>query len=305
MLYDGIDDKSLDRSLWILKNISKIRIFIKVFLTCSIFVIYFILVSNIILIINSSNQHLFLYNDFLVNSNKNYNLFNAYLKENAPVSLSVKSQGYSTGFSKIYTDFYALVVNDNEKYKLSSFDYYFVYNGEVKTPTKKANIPVSSEKYVFVRGVFDDSSIDNPELVVENLRWSLINLYPKRPNRFIETKVPYDCEIQKNNLLVSEEKINNLKDGSSSVNVFSFKITNNSLNNYNIINNKIVFFDNSGDIIYVLEKEMSKIKSGNSVSSSINLPGHLQEFGSVLVLPEVNMCLEESYMDKEIINTGV
>lgn len=305
MLYDGIDDKSLDRSLWILKNISKIRIFIKVFLTCSIFVIYFILVSNIILIINSSDQHLFLYNDFLVNSNKNYNLFNAYLKENAPVSLSVKSQGYSTGFSKIYTDFYALVVNDNEKYKLSSFDYYFVYNGEVKTPTKKANISVSSEKYVFVRGVFDDSSIDNPELVVENLRWSLINLYPKRPNHFIETKVPYDCEMQKNNLLVSEEKINNLKDGSSSVNVFSFKITNNSLNNYNIINNKIVFFDNSGDIIYVLEKEMSKIKSGDSVSSSINLPGHLQEFGSVLVLPEVNMCLEESYMNKEIINTGV
>ena len=53
------------------------------------------------------------------------------------------------------------------------------------------------------------------------------------------------------------------------------------------------------------KKELDKLKSKQAASVSINLPSYLQDFGSVLVLPEVNMCEESSYMPKEIINTGI
>ncbi len=237
---------------------------------------------------------------------KNYSSFDSYLKENAPLSLNVKSQGFSNGYSKVYYDFYALITNPNQKYKLSYFDYYFVYGNDVKTPVQTDYIPIDSDKYIFSRGILNaNGNIDSAKIVISNSKWSLVDLNPKRPTHFIDTNVPYDCEIQKSNLVSSEEKISNLKDGSKSVNVFSFKITNNSLNNYNIINNKIIIFDKSGKIVYILEKEMSKIKSQESSSSSINLPNYLQDFGSVLVLPEVDMCNEESYMPKDIINTGI
>ncbi len=306
MLYDSIDDKNLNRSLWVLKNVTKIRFFIKFILSAFIIVVYSIFIWNVVLILQSSNKYAELYNGFLVDANKNYSSFNSYLKENSPVNLSVKSQGFSRGYSKLYYDFYALVVNSNKKYKLDSFDYYFIYNGDVKTSVKTEHLPIDSERYVFIRGISNpDGNVENAQLMVENLKWSLVDLAPKRPTHFVDTKVPYDCEIQESKLISSEEKINNLKEGSASVNVFSFKITNNSLNNYNIVKNKIVFFDKSGAIEYVIEKEMSKIKAGSYISSTINLPSYLQEFGSVLVLPEVDMCSEDSYMTKDVINTGV
>lgn len=306
MLYDSIDDKNLNRSLWVLKNVSKIRFFIKFFLSASIVVIYFIFIWNVVLIAQSSNKYTELYNGFLIDGNKNYSSFSSYLKEISPVNISVKSQGFSQGYSKVYYDFYALVVNSNEKYKLNSFDYYFVYNGDVKTAVKTEYLPINSEKYIFVRGISNpEGTIENAQLMVENLKWSLVDLNPKRPTHFVDTKVPFDCEIQENKLVASEEKISNLKDGSASVNVFSFKITNNSLNNYNIIKNKIIFFDKSGAAEYIIEKEISKVKAGEYSSTTVNLPSHLQEFGSVLVLPEVDMCNEDSYMTKDIINTGV
>lgn len=306
MIYDSIDDKSLNNSLWLLKNISKIRLFIKFLLFVFILATYSFFIWNVILMFQSSNQYNNLYKGFLVDAMNNDSSFNAYLKENSPLSLVVKSQGFSQGYSKVYYDFYALISNPNLKYKLDSFDYYFVYNGDAKTPVKTEYIPLNSEKYILGRGVLNaDGNIDNAQIVVENLKWSLVNLNPKRPTHFIDTNVPYDCEIQKNNLISSDEKISNLKDGSKGVNVFSFKITNDSLNNYNIIGNKIIFFDKAGNVTYVIEKEISKLRSKQSVSLSVNLPSYLQDFGSVLVLPEVDMCREDFYMPKDIINTGI
>jgi len=306
MIHDSINDKSLEKSLWILKNISKIRFFIKFVLASLIFIEGSIFVFNIVEMSQSYNQYENLYGNFLKESSQRYSYFSEYLKENAPVELNISKQGFTQGFSKLYSDFYAFVSNPNEKYKLSSFDYYFVYNGDQKTKTKTEYMPINSEKYIFVRGLETANvQVENAKLVLENLKWSLVDLNPKRSNRYINTKIPYDCNIQQNLLTVEDEKISNSKDGSLSVNVFSFKLVNNSFNNYRIVNNKIVFFDKSGNVVYVLEKNIENIKSKNNVVVSLNLPSYLQDFGSVLVLPEVDMCQEDSYMDKEIINTGV
>jgi len=306
MIYNSIDDKSLNNSLWLLKNISRIRFFIKFLLFVFIVATYSFFIWNVVLMLQSYNQYNSLYKGFLVDSMSNYSSFNSYLKENIPLSLNIKSQGFSQGYSKVYYDFYALIVNPNTKYKLDSFDYYFIYNGDLKTPVKTEYIPLDSEKYILSRGILNaEGNVENPQIVVENLKWSLVDLNPKRPTSFVDTNIPYDCEIQKNNLVSSEEKINNLKDGSSSVNVFSFKITNNSLNNYNIVNNKIIFFNKAGNINYIVEKEISKLRSKESYSMSVNLPSYLQDFGNVLVLSEVNMCKEDFYMPKDIINTGI
>lgn len=306
MIHDSIDDKNLERSLWILKNISKIRFFIKFVLATLIFIESSVFVLNITKMAQSYNQYDNLYNNFLNESFKQYSYFSDYLKENSPAELGISKQGVTQGFSKLYSDFYAFVSNSNEKYKLSSFDYYFIYNGDQRTKTRTEYLPINSEKYIFIRGLETANiEVENAQLVLENLKWSLVDLNPKRPSHYIDTKVPYDCNIQQNLLTVEDQKVSNSKDGSLSVNVFSFKLINNSFNNYRIVSNKIVFFDKSGNIVYVLEKDIENIKSKKFVNVSLNLPSYLQDFGSVLVLPEVDMCQEDSYMDKEIINTGV
>lgn len=306
MLYDSIDDKNLNNSLWILKNVSKIRLFIKLFLIILIAFIYIFLFYNIYITIQSSSQYTKIYNSFLNSNFKNYSFFNSYLKEISPLDLSIKSEGFSHGYSKIYYDFYALISNPNKDYKLSYFEYYFTYNGDQKTPIKKGYINLDSDRYFFVRGIESaNADIAGAKLVVQNLRWVMVDKNPKKPSRYIDTRVPYDCEFQKNNVVVSNEKVSIASGNKGSVNVFNFTITNNSLNDYNIVNNKIIFSDVSNIVNYIFEKEAYQLRAGQSKDFKINLPASLQDFGNILILPEVDMCTESSYMPKDIINTGV
>lgn len=305
MIYDSIDDKSLNRSLWILKNVSKIRFTIKFLLFALVTVIYLYLFYNIYMLIISNNQHIEFYNYFYTNNQSNNENIIAAIQDISPMSLVIKDYGATTGFSKIYFDFYSFIENPNEKYKVESFDYYFTFDGE-DSAVNTSFIPINSSKYVFTRGINGaNSSVNNVGVVIKNIKWKLVDLYPTRANRSSDSNIPYNCEIISEDITIDNETIKNTKSGSKSVNTFSFDVYNNSLNNYKTINNKIIFFNRSGNVSYIYEKNVENLRYKNVAIVSINLPDYLDDFGSVLVIPEVDLCREESYMPKDIINTGV
>lgn len=307
MIYDSIDDKNLTKSLWLLKNASRIRLFTKIALFLFILFIYSFFIYNIILVIQTSDQNNKLYNFYLNQNIQNHSLLAAGLNEIRPVELSVLKQGYTRGFGRIYSDFYAEIENTNESYKLSSFDYYFIYNGDKKTKKQTSYLNISEGKYVFVRGIETvDEEIKDAKIVFENLNWNYVLKNPARVKN-VDTQVPYKCEFQKNELYVENLKIKSASNsrGGASILVSDFDLLNKSLHNYNLINVKIVFFDRQKNIVYVTEKEIYQLRQGQKQSLSINLPDYLQDVGDVLILPEVDMCREGSYMKRDIINTGI
>jgi len=300
MIYNNINNKTIDINLWLLKNVYKIRMWVEILLGLGIAIILYVLFFNVFSLIESNKQLDKLYNSII--DNKNFVTIDNYLKSIAPESLVLESVGVVPGYSSKYYDFYALVKNKNTNYVIDSIDYYFKY-GDKQTDVARDKININSEKFLFSIGV-DASNLDvsSADFIVKNLNWKLI---PKNDNkdtiRYVNTNVPKNCLFLNNNLFVENLKVtrNVQPITNREVNVLSFSIKNNSLYNYRTINNKIIFYDKDNKIIGVFQKELYLLESGETKSMSINLSSNITDLNSVLVIPEIDLCDEGSYISKD------
>ena len=300
MIYNSINNKTIDINLWLLKNVYKIRIWVKILLGLGISVILYILFLNIFSLVESNRQLGKLYTSII--NNKNFVTIDNYLKSIAPESLVLESVGVVPGYSSKYYDFYALVKNKNANYVIDSIDYYFKY-GDKKTDVIRDKMSINSEKFLFFIGVdASGDDVSSADFMVRNLNWKLISKNDdKNSSRYVNTNVPKNCLFLQNNLAIEDLKVTrNVQSVTNrEVNVLSFSVKNNSLYNYRTINNKIVFYDKDNKIIGVFQKELYLLESGEKKSMSINLSSNIIDLNSVLVVPEIDLCDEASYISKD------
>lgn len=297
MIYNTINNKTIDVNLWILKNVYRIRLWIKILLTTGIFIISYLLITNVSDFIESNKQVHKLYENIVFN--KNFVSIDNSLKSIAPESLVLKNFGVAPGYSDKYYDFFALVENNNKNYVIDSIEYYFKYANN-KTVVQKDRLTIDSEKFLFLTGVNADTEItEDPEFIVKSLNWKLINKKTEKPiSRYTDTKVPKNCLFFNNELSVEDIKVTRNVQAVTNreVGVLSFSIKNSSLYNYRSINNKIIFYNKDNKVIGVFQKELYLLNSGESKSMSINLSPNIVDLNSVLVIPEIDVCQEESFI---------
>lgn len=300
MIYNSINNKTIDANLWLLKNVYKIRMWIAIILGLGIVAIIYILSINIVSLAESNGQFSKLYDNII--SNKNFVTIDNYLKSIAPESLVLESSGVVPGYSDKYYDFYALVKNKNTNYVVDSIDYYFKYDNG-KTDVQKDKVSINTEKFLFLTGVdSQDVDITSTDFIVKDLNWKLVDKQAnKNVSRYTDTNVPKNCLFLDDNLSVESLKVTkNIQSVTNrEVDVLSFDVKNSSLYNYRTINNKIVFYDKEGKIVGIFQKELYLLNSGESKSISINVSSNIKDLNSVLVTPEIDLCSEDSFISKE------
>lgn len=299
MIYDNINDKAIGINLWMLKNINKIRLWIYIILGLFIIAIYSLLVMNIILLVESNKQISKVYDSIL--RNHNFVTIDSYLKSVAPVNLVLESSGAVLGYSDKYYDFYALVKNANTNYIADYVDYYFKYDG-TETGIKRDKININSEKFLFYTGIGAGYSENLPtvEFSVKDIGWKLVSKHEETVNRYANTNVPKGCIYLSNGLKAKNititrnvEPITNRE-----VNVLSFDIENTSLYNYKTINNKIIFYNRDNAIIGIFQKELYLLNSDETKSLAINLSPNIKDVTNILIVPEIDLCSEDSFISK-------
>jgi len=299
MIYDNINDKAININLWILKNINKIRLSIEIVLGFAIVIIYSILFANISDFVESNKQLDKIYDSIL--RNQNFVVMDNYLKSIAPESLVLESYGAVMGYSDKYYDFYALVKNKNTNYLVDSIDYYFKYDGN-ETDVKRDKISINAEKFLFYTGIpsEESGSILNVEFAIKDINWKLVSKHEEKINRYSNTNVPKGCLYVNNGLSVENIRITRNVQAITNreVNVLSFDIKNSSLYNYRAIDNKIIFYNRDGAIVGIFQKELYLLPSGESKSMSINISPNVKDITNVLVVPEIDLCSEGSFIPK-------
>ena len=306
MILNSINNKSIDISLWILRNVNKIRLWIKILLIVFISGTYYLFVLNLVNFVQGGRQTDALYKNVL--ENKNFVVFDKYLKSIAPESLYLAGSGAVPGYADKFYDFYAIVQNKNPNYVVDSLEYSFKYNDDFKTQIQKDRLNISSDKYLFLRGVeAGDDAIKNSNFELESIDWKLVDKNTKYSKVYIDTQVPRLCSFQKSELEINGLKIvrNVNSKTQREVNVLVFNVKNNSLYNYNSIDNKILFYDRSNNVVGIFEKELYQLKSGEEKEVTFNISPNVKDVANVLVVPEIDLCSDSSFMKKELINKGI
>jgi len=301
MTYNIVDSKSIDVSLWVLKNINKIRMVIKILLGFFTAVIYVFLIINLANFIEGGLNESSLYASIFKNSN--LGIIDNALKNIAPEDLYRKEVGAFPGYTNKYYDFYVLVENKNSNYYIDSIEYYFTYNnGNLETEIRKDFVGINSEKFLFVKGVeVPNGIVESPKFEIKNINWRLVDRGSK--NKQIansELEVPRNCfSFDSSKELVIKDKIivpNTNSETGEQINSLNFVIKNKSFLDLEAVNNKIIYYNFSGEVIGVFEKEIYKLNSGKEKFVDILISPNIRDLATVEIIPEVNFCSEDAYV---------
>lgn len=300
MAYNSVNSKSIDVGLWTLKNINKIRLGIKILLGIFTVVVYTFFIINLVNFIEGGLNMPALYENIFKNTNLNN--IDQVLKNIAPGTLLVDNNnvGATPGYANKYYDFYALVKNENPNYYIDSIEYYFKYNdGNLETDVKKEYVNISSEKFLFVKGVeVPNGTVSSPTFEIKSINWKLVDRNVKKNDVIVS--VPRNCFLMDTSKQVSirNKEIVRDSDAESGMQITSlnFSIKNVSLYDLKAVNNKIVYYNSSDQVIGVFEKEVTQLRSGGEKDVNVLISKNIKDLYRVEIIPEINFCSEDSYI---------
>ncbi len=274
-IYNNLPEKELRAGYWWVVNRVMIRQFLITILgLVALFFLLFGLFGILKVYVVDKNRNEAIEND-LMRAKLNHQVL---AQVNSPQNLQILNSWVLRGNEQSF-DFVAEVVNPNDKWVASSFDYYFVF-GDQKTEVRRGNVLPGETNYLLDLNFISDSSITETSLIIENIDWLKVDDF------FAEQKTKMlNFEI-KNIVLVSSQSAD-LSDKSDVANI-TFEVLNHSNYNYWDPHFTILIYRRNS-LLAVGQVTMKSLDSGEKKVDGLNLFQYIPRDVEIKIIPRVNI----------------
>lgn len=212
----------------------------------------------------------------------------AYLQEkNNPMPVE-KGAVHVLKIDKNHYDIVVNVTNANSIWYLSSFDYYFLLQGQT-TNKKTAFLLPGESKYLMNLAWESSQSFSTAELILENLKWQKQADYESLKDKILQVTTD-DIKFVPSKKLGIEEKV--------PVSQVQFKTKNDSAYNFFQVDYEIVLFRGS-QIVGVTKTFVKNFRAGDEETVKVNFYHALGSVDSVLIVSEVDILNPDVFMGFE------
>jgi hypothetical protein len=288
MITEGLSDSKLKWGYWYVTHkviLRQILIYTLIFINLNLWLFAIFFVFKVYIFDNKAFAWAV---DNFANSKVNYSIFN---KANQPKLPKLSNISILKTSGNKY-DLLLTINNPNPNWTTRISGKFII--GEQEYEDKVISILGSDQKYVIEAGVEASSRITSPEFKINYIQWQRIrnrdefNRFVKERSEFSINKITYHSPAELN--LGTQVPVGGI----------SFEIKNNTLFDYWLVNNKILF-KRAGSVVAAHIIPLDEFRSGQNRLVDFRLFGNLVNISSVEVKPDIDIFDDENIIEEPLV----